>query len=101
MTARTALVTGATSGIGYETAKLLAQKGYRVLGTSRNPDTVPADKRIAGVEYLALDPADRDSVAAHPPTESRSPPSRARYPPPARRCPAATVSRLRLVPSPR
>ena len=45
-------------------ANLLAQKGYRVLGTSRNPDTVPADKRLPGVEYLALDLADRDSVIA-------------------------------------
>ncbi|GAA1080065.1 SDR family oxidoreductase [Tsukamurella spumae] len=64
MSVRTALVTGASSGIGYETAKLLAQKGYRVLGTSRNPDTIPADKRISGVEYLALDLADRESIAA-------------------------------------
>ena len=64
MSGRTALVTGATSGIGYETAKLLAQKGYRVLGTSRDPETIAADKRIPGVEYLALDLADRDSVAA-------------------------------------
>ncbi len=60
---RTALVTGATSGIGLEVARLLAAKGYRVLGTSRNPDTVAADRRIPGVEYLALDLADRDSVA--------------------------------------
>lgn len=64
MTARTALVTGASSGIGLEVAKLLARKGYRVLGTSRNPDALPDDKRIDGVEYLALDLADRESVAA-------------------------------------
>ncbi|RDB47338.1 SDR family oxidoreductase [Tsukamurella tyrosinosolvens] len=64
MSGRTALVTGATSGIGYETAKLLAQKGYRVLGTSRDPEAIAADKRIPGVEYLALDLADRESVAA-------------------------------------
>ncbi|WP_019201781.1 SDR family oxidoreductase [Tsukamurella sp. 1534] len=64
MNGRTALVTGASSGIGYEVAKALAAKGYRVLGTSRDPGTIPADKRIAGVEYLALDLADRDSIAA-------------------------------------
>ncbi|ADG80564.1 Short-chain dehydrogenase/reductase SDR OS=Tsukamurella paurometabola (strain ATCC 8368 / DSM/ CCUG 35730 / CIP 100753 / JCM 10117 / KCTC 9821 / NBRC 16120/ NCIMB 702349 / NCTC 13040) OX=521096 GN=Tpau_3993 PE=3 SV=1 [Tsukamurella paurometabola] len=64
MNARTALVTGASSGIGLEVAKLLVQKGYRVIGTSRNPDTIAADKRLPGVEYLALDLADRDSVAA-------------------------------------
>lgn len=64
MSGRTALVTGASSGIGYATAELLAGKGYRVIGTSRNPDAIPADKRIAGVEYVPLDLADRDSIVA-------------------------------------
>lgn len=32
------LVTGASSGIGKETASLLASNGFRVFGTSRNPD---------------------------------------------------------------
>ncbi|QRY64350.1 SDR family oxidoreductase [Gordonia sp. PDNC005] len=63
-TTRTALVTGASSGIGLEVARLLAARGYRVLGTSRNPATIPADKRLAGVEYVALDLADRDSIVA-------------------------------------
>lgn len=35
MTQRVALVTGASSGIGRETALLLHARGYRVLGTSR------------------------------------------------------------------
>lgn len=33
-----ALVTGASSGIGEATASLLASNGFRVFGTSRNPD---------------------------------------------------------------
>ena len=61
---RTALVTGASSGIGLEVARELAVLGYRVLGTSRNPDTIPDDKRLPGVEYVAPDLADRDSIQA-------------------------------------
>lgn len=59
---RTALVTGATSGIGLATAKALVARGYRVVGTSRNPDTIPAGARIDGVDYVALDLGDPDSV---------------------------------------
>lgn len=62
--ARTALVTGASSGIGLEVARLLTAKGYRVLGTSRRPEEIPPHKRLAGVDYLALDLADRDSIIA-------------------------------------
>jgi NAD(P)-dependent dehydrogenase (short-subunit alcohol dehydrogenase family) len=46
------LITGASSGVGQATARLLSQKGYKVFGTSRNPasaDVIPA------VEMLALD----------------------------------------------
>jgi NAD(P)-dependent dehydrogenase (short-subunit alcohol dehydrogenase family) len=58
---RTALVTGASSGIGAAVAEVLVDRGYRVLGTSRNPDT--ADK-VPGVEYLRLDLGDEASVEA-------------------------------------
>ena len=61
---RTALVTGASSGIGRATAVALAARGYRVLGTSRRPQSLPAGQRVAGVEYVALDLASEDSIEA-------------------------------------
>lgn len=49
------LITGASSGVGQSTARLLAQKGYRVFGTSRSPsrsesafEMVPLDVRSDG-----------------------------------------------------
>lgn len=61
---RTALVTGASSGIGLATATALLDKGFRVIGTSRNPDTIEAELRINGVDYLPLDLTDTDSIIA-------------------------------------
>lgn len=58
---RTALVTGASSGIGMATAIALRDKGFRVIGTSRNPDTAPV---MDGVEWVALELDSRDSIAA-------------------------------------
>jgi NAD(P)-dependent dehydrogenase (short-subunit alcohol dehydrogenase family) len=54
------LVTGASSGNGQATARLLAQHGHQVFGTSRNPVTA---EPIPQVRMLALDVCSDDSVA--------------------------------------
>jgi NAD(P)-dependent dehydrogenase (short-subunit alcohol dehydrogenase family) len=55
------LVTGASSGIGQATARLLAQRGFTVFGTTRNPSDVAA---MPGVEMLSLDVRLDESVNA-------------------------------------
>ncbi|GIF05094.1 SDR family oxidoreductase [Actinoplanes siamensis] len=62
---RTALVTGASSGIGLATAAALAARGYRVIGTSRDPASIGHPPR--GVEYLALDLSSDESIDAAAP----------------------------------
>ena len=61
---RTALVTGASSGIGRATAVALVTNGFRVIGTSRDPDAIPPSDRIPDVEYRALDLLDPPAVDA-------------------------------------
>lgn len=51
------LLTGASRGIGRATGELLAQNGYRVFGTSRNPSG-----DIGGMKMLPLDVTDDESV---------------------------------------
>ena len=54
------LVTGATSGIGRATARLLAASGYRVFGTGRRP----AAPTLDGFDLLPLDVTDDESASA-------------------------------------
>jgi short-subunit dehydrogenase len=54
-----ALVTGASTGIGYATARALQNAGFRVFGTSRRP----AIERTEGVTMLTCDVTDDASVA--------------------------------------
>jgi NAD(P)-dependent dehydrogenase (short-subunit alcohol dehydrogenase family) len=62
MTGRTALVTGASSGIGAAVATALRDRGWQVFGTSRHPEAV--SEPIAGVSYLPLDLGDYPSIDA-------------------------------------
>ena len=54
------LVTGASTGIGRDIAQLLAERGARVFGTARNPQST---KSIPGVELVRLDVTSDASVA--------------------------------------
>jgi NAD(P)-dependent dehydrogenase (short-subunit alcohol dehydrogenase family) len=58
---KTTLVTGVTSGIGREIARLLAERGVRVFGTVRN---LKSASPIRGVELLGMDVTDDASVTA-------------------------------------
>ncbi len=53
-------LTGASSGIGLATAKLLTARGDEVWGTSRDEKRIPV---IAGLHPIALELRDRDSIA--------------------------------------
>ena len=55
---KVALVTGASSGFGQLTAFSLADKGYRVFGTSRREHSTPSN----GIDMLVLDVRSDDSV---------------------------------------
>src|SRR5262249_18631308 len=60
-TQKVVLITGGSSGVGQTTARLLSQKGCRVIGTSRNPATTT--EAVSGVEILPPDVQSDDSVA--------------------------------------
>ena len=55
----TVLITGASSGIGLETARLLKERGYDVVGTCRHPETV---QPTPSFPLIAMDQSDADSV---------------------------------------
>ncbi len=69
LTGKVAIVTGANSGIGYETAKGLAEKGAHVVLACRNiekatiaANSIRGDVRDARLEIIRLDLADLTSV---------------------------------------
>jgi len=60
---QTILITGCSTGIGYQTAISLKQRGYRVIASARNPQDVI---RLIdeGFEAVQLDLADSESIQA-------------------------------------
>lgn len=59
---QTILITGASSGIGKETAKLFQSKGWNVIATMRNPDKETELKQLENVLVSQLDVLDVDSI---------------------------------------
>lgn len=57
---RSVLITGASSGIGAAAADLLARSGFRVAGTSRDPER--AAQRAPQIEWVSMDVRDDASV---------------------------------------
>jgi short-subunit dehydrogenase len=60
----TALVTGASRGIGRAVAAALLARGWDVIGTCREPQKLSPADRIGGVRYESLDLASVESVEA-------------------------------------
>ena len=58
---KVALVTGASSGIGKETAKLLIEKGFIVYGAARRIEKM-TELKNAGVKLLTMDVTDETSM---------------------------------------
>ncbi len=59
---KTALITGASSGIGKETAMLLVKNGFEVYGASRRLEKME-DLKALGVKLLQMDISDDQSIS--------------------------------------
>lgn len=61
---KTILITGASSGIGRETAKLFQQKGWNVIATVRSPEKESELNQLDNVLVTRLDVQDQSSITS-------------------------------------
>lgn len=61
---RSIFITGASSGIGLETAKLFQQRGWNVIATMRNPASNHGLDKLSNVEIISCDVTNVDSIKA-------------------------------------
>lgn len=61
---RTVLITGAGKGIGYATARLMAERGARVVAMSRTQGDLDALREAIGCETIRVDLADAQAARA-------------------------------------
>jgi nucleoside-diphosphate-sugar epimerase len=61
---RTALIVGATGGIGAEVARLLIARGWCVRGLKRDPDQLTDAEKVSGVDWRRGDAMSGSDVAA-------------------------------------
>lgn len=64
MSARSVLITGCSSGIGFAAARTMKDRGWRVFATARAPEDLARLKDEVGVESLYLDYTEPESIAA-------------------------------------
>ena len=60
---KTALITGANRGIGYETAKQLKALGFQVILSARNLQKGLTAAKDLGVDFLLMDVSDENSIS--------------------------------------
>lgn len=59
---KTIFITGASSGIGKETAKLFQMKGWNVIATMRNPQAEKELTKLSNVKVVQCDVTEPDSI---------------------------------------
>jgi NAD(P)-dependent dehydrogenase (short-subunit alcohol dehydrogenase family) len=64
MTERTILMTGCSSGIGLASARIMKERGWRVIATARTHDDLLRLRRETGVDALQIELSEPASIAA-------------------------------------